>query len=440
MTQRQIRLPDYYLDIGKGTNQIVMLEAATNIITILSRQDVLELPFTLPTGSYVVGENSHFGVARSPKSRSQYYFDYELGPLYRNFLSKDILFKLLPEKLTPRANARNEIAKDTGKQGDINDVKGWCKLLTKHPTICLKTPNLFIESKPISPLVAEGWMYRKETGWILNGCRSHTEAYANADDMILQYLNDIIDDLWHEFSDKTKFMLGWPLKLEHRNRVNSKENEYGEKGWLCGRANKEKNLKKGDIVLKNVPNMKALYTLASMFLDSTLNDDGNIILRTRKDNPYCADQQPGIDFLMTHVVANTAFHLKGGVARSNIYFWWMRNRIKRVMAMRVFNTKNPETWQVSAMGCKRRDGNFGLKGSTTITLMDGKTKKYLKDEYMPETKFTDDEDAMFIELRTQGRHAIQEILRIFKKKTKAWVEERNMVEERQNLPAQLELV
>jgi len=415
-----MRTPDYFLDIGKGTNQITLLTVATDTITILKRNEVLRLPETLPVGSFIVGENSHFGVPRSKKSRSQYYYARELGPWYRAFNANNILFKLAPEKLTPRANALTKVFKDKGPEGDANDVRGWAMLLKLHPEICLKNPNLEIdqEGKVVSPVRLEGWMYRQETGWILNGCRSHDEPYTNPDDMILAFLNDNIIEIWHELSDETKFMLDWPTTLEQRSKCKNKKNPCG---WI----------KKKKLDLTIVNNMKALYTLAAMFLDSEKDTNGNIVLRTRKDNPHCADQQPGIDFLMTHVVCNTAFHLKGGVARSNIYYWWMRNRIKRAMAVHFFQTDQPTKKQVSAMGCKKRGGNFASEGGKTITLMDGSTKRYKGREFMPETIFTDNEEKMFLVFRTQGRKAIQEILRLFKIKIKKWVDTR------QNLVAHL---
>ena len=90
----------FVLDCGK--NSSTLYNPVTNMVTVISHEEVLNLHDTLPEGSTLVCEYSHLGYSRREKSLSQPFTAEELLGLYKDLKDNGITLKLFPQKSTPR--------------------------------------------------------------------------------------------------------------------------------------------------------------------------------------------------------------------------------------------------------------------------------------------------------------------------------------------------
>ena len=77
------------------------------------------------------------------------------------------------------------------------------------------------------------------------------------------------------------------------------------------RLSKGEGFKKGSAATRT----SKLYTLAAMYM----NPDGTP--RLRPDT----GERPGVQWLKKHIIGNSPFHFKGGIARSNLHWHGFRN-------------------------------------------------------------------------------------------------------------------
>ena len=292
--------------IAKG--QLVVIDCGKNSATIywpnsdrceeVPAPEILNLPELLPEGSMLVGEAAHYAAERKKFSLAQPFSGGQLLDLYRRFKNKRITFKLFPQGSRPRASGFADLPKN-----DLNDPKSIYTLLKAFPEISLMNPPTTFEP---SGLVTEGWQWKSDTTGILNVARTYHDPndpthkgkkpYQDPNDDNYVWIQENIEKVATQLSADSQSVFGI-------SRYKS--------------GNKNKGYKKGDINLNKV-RMSQFYTVLSTMRDY----EGN--LRKREHT----GELPGWQFVKRRVFCFSPFHFKGGVARSNLVFWGLRNWVE----------------------------------------------------------------------------------------------------------------
>ena len=278
--------PLYIADFGKLSWHI--LNVATDIVTQFTPEEFATLSW-LPTGSLLVCESAHLGTPRTDYSLAQVYTEQELLSLYAALTAKGCELRLFPQGVTSKARA---IAGIDGKS-DEGDLRAIAYYVQNFPQASLRKPPT---SFTIERRVEAGWSFKKENDGILNVARRYN--YALTDDFVTSFVNDNIDELASRLSDNAKQFMH--LSDDYRSKKNNKK-------W-----NQSK------------PRMSRLYTLSALFL----HPKG--YARQRPDTRAL----PGINWLKRYVLHFSPFHLKGGIARSNLKWHGFRNEAMNAMGTR----------------------------------------------------------------------------------------------------------
>ena len=270
------KLPDFILDCG--FRQSTLLDTKTRNVTTISHSEVLQLPSTLPEGSFIVCEDAHLGCPRTEKSLAQVFSAEELLNLYKGFEDSNITLKLFPQKSTPRACNYSNLEKS-----DENDPLSILLLLEAFPEISLKNPP---KTFKMSDLRLESYTWVDKSNHYLNICRRYK--YMDMQDANYQFLIKNINVICESLSPESQSAFSF-------ERYKSKA-------------------KKGEI---NINKLK----LAQIFsiLIQLQDPDGN--LRYRENT----QELPGWKFVKRYVLKQTPFHFRGGVARSNLYYHGLKN-------------------------------------------------------------------------------------------------------------------
>jgi len=271
------------LDCGKNTATIYNSENDT--CKVISHLDVLKLPEELDSGTTVIGEYAHLGCPRQKYSLSQPFTENLLIDLYDRFKSKNINFKLFPQKSTPRARSFSGLTKS-----DFNDPKAIYLLLQNFPNIALMNPPTSFE---VEDIVQEGWDWKETTNKILNVARRYS--YESDEDKNSVFIKENIQNIYDNLSPIARDVFGFQLY--------KKTSKHG---------------KEGDIILNKI-NMCQIYSILAILRDF----DGQ--LRLYKDT----NNFPSNYFIKRYVLCMTPFHWRGGVARSNLYYHGTMNWIIR---------------------------------------------------------------------------------------------------------------
>ena len=312
----------YVLDCGRNTATIYNSE--TDECEVITHQELLNLPETLPAGSTVVCEKAHLAIPRTRKSRAQPFEDVVLLNLYKRFELNKISLKLFPEKSTPRACAYSGLEKN-----DINDPKSIYILLSNFPEIQLMNPPSSFE---VSPLRQEMWDFKDETNTILNVARVGEDKE-----------NYLLDECGKWMIDNLEF-IAENLSKEARECFHLSSNDRNKKkhGFNL------KSIKKGQI-----------YSVLCTLID----DEGN--KRIRESTGDLA----GWNFVKQAVFGMTPHHWRGGVARSNLYYHGMMCYIRN-------KGKEYELYQ--------EDGDFDFKRKVKIHKDKDKTRTIRRGDFTPE--------------------------------------------------------
>lgn len=341
---------DYVIDFGKG--QATMYDSKTNITQTLSYQDILELPEELPTGSLVVCEYAHLGCPRHEKSLAQIFTEEELQGLYAGFRDNNITLKLFPQKSMPRASNYAELDKS-----DDDDPKAIHIWLRDHPEMIDSLMNPPKQFEPNAKRL-ESYEWVEDSNFELNRARAVEPKYEHPEDQNYQFLVDNAQEMYDKLSEDQRSAFNFTLY-----KVSSKKRGY----------------KKGDI---NIGKLKgsAIFAILVQLQDY----DGN--LRLRK----VTGELPGWDFVRRYGLKMSPFHLMGGVARSNLYYHGMRNWGNAQMAKEL-------GVEVKYIKSKRRGGYKGEKG-----------------EPKPSTRYTSEEDAVYLKYRQIYCKAVKKLFTICK--------------------------
>lgn len=354
--------------VDAGCNSATVYLVSSDKTVTLKPEELLDFLKQLPKGSFVVSEDSHLGTERTEFSLSQPFTRDELLGLYDDLKSNGVTLRLFPQKQTPRACAYAGYPKS-----DDTDPKSIYIFLNDHPKVvaCLKKP---VSSFDLDPVREESYQYKKYTDSYINRARREKPKYNS--DYCSKFLRLHIDTIAKSLSPEAREVFG--LTDESRYRVSRK-----------GR------FKKGEWNFSSIK-LQALYAIAC-----TIIDPYEDCLRVR---PYT--QQPaGWKYIKRYILRMTPFHLKGGVARSNLYFHGMKNWIK---------AKAKDVHGLN-LNKKSRGGFFNDDG----------TKKR-------NSQFTAQEDDVFVEYRKQYCDAIREFWQLTKRMAiSKYVDGVDLIEDRQ---------
>jgi hypothetical protein len=261
----------------------------------LSHDEVLNLPCHLEKGTTIISEYAHLGVPRTLKSLSQPFTKNQLKSFYDNCEAREISLKLFPQKSTPRAIEYSRFEKS-----DETDPEAIYNLVQDFPQISLMNPPKDFEA---SESRHEGFKWKKEINLILNHSRSQDyegEAY--------RWIIDNIQKIDNLLSDTSRSA----FKIE-RYKV----------------GNKNKGFQKGDININKLAKAQMCSVLATLMggIDrDLLTEEAFINFKPRLR--VSTGSFAGWNFVKRYVLCMTPFHLRGGVARSNIYYHGLKNWVR----------------------------------------------------------------------------------------------------------------
>lgn len=350
-----------------GFNQIIIRDSVTDQTYRLStkngsnvKDDLVQLrnlPFDIKDNVLMICEYAHLGCPRRRLSRAQWYTEEELLKFYKLCESKNITLRLFPQQSMTRV--RNHFNLD---KTDENDVLGIHKFISKFPHIVqnlMKPPTTF----EVVPDRQEGFSFKDEVNYQLNVTRGiGNKGYIQDDDPVWCFIRDNLKDIANQLPEKYRSAFG----LEDVNRY---KRDF-------------KNYKAGDFKIGAIK-LSQIYTIASLLL----KEDGT--LRKRANT----NKLPGWYFTKNYVLNMTPFHLKGGVARSNLYYHGMRNWLINYIAEKD--------------SCKARG-----EGSVAKKKRGGKRNS--EGKIVPHSDFTSRQDELFVEGRKIYCGSIKKLYMIMK--------------------------
>jgi hypothetical protein len=330
------------LDCGKNTS--TMYDSNTDTCLTVPHSVLLELPERLDSGSLVVCEYAHLGTPRTKSSRSQPFTADQLLELYSRFEEHDIELRLFPQQSTPRACTYSGLAKS-----DENDPKSIYIFLRDHEHLIstlMKPPKSFGNS----PFKDEANEYKKLTNALINCARRDDNPYT--EDGCSKFIIENFDLFYNNLSEKAKDIFQF-----QKYKTNGKS-------W-----------RKGDPQLSKLK-MPQVYAVVCTLKD----DEGNTRIR-----PHTGEIA-GWHYTKRHIFCMTPNHLKGGVARSNLYYHGI---------MPYVNRKGKE----NGFDFQRKVQRAGYEKPVVIRRGD----------------MTPEEDAFFVARRKEYCDAIRELWQLTKK-------------------------
>ena len=289
----------YVLDCGKNSSTLYNSELDTNqsnqspskeILTYLSHRQVLDLHKHLPRGSQLRCEYAHLGCPRKKRSKAQPFTEGELLNFYNNLRNTGIDLRLTPQQSTPRAINRSKLPKS-----DENDPKSIFLLLEEYPEISLMNPPMSFE---LSDKRQESYDWVEESNIILNNQRG--EDYKEDNPLYLF----VISNIEKMFNDHPILEECFSDEDKSRFKRNSKK--------------RPDNQQSGNINPKGLK-LNQIYAVLCQLMD----EEGELRFREK------TDELAGWGFIKRYSLKMTPFHLKGGVARSNLYWHGMRHYISK---------------------------------------------------------------------------------------------------------------
>jgi hypothetical protein len=252
-------------------------------------------------GYSMVGEDAHFGVARSEKSLSQPFSDSQLTKFYKDCRENEVILRLFPQKSTPRAASYAGLEKS-----DETDPISIHKMVRDFPNVSLRKPP---ESFKTSDLRQEGYEHKKRLNSVLNFARRFDYCDVNG-----QWIKDNIKEISSSLSDTAQDAF-----------------QINEESIIYKKGNKKKGVKKGDINYNSI-NLTQLCTILASLRGYIRTDaagqpcisDELIKREYAKDNDLIKWK-----FAKKHVFCFSPMHQRGGVARSNLIHHGARNYIIR---------------------------------------------------------------------------------------------------------------
>ncbi len=351
----------YVLDCGNRSATLYNSELDSNLsheppsedsLSYLSHEDLLDIHKHIPRGSELRCEYAHLGCPRRKRSKSQPFTDVQLFEFYSSLEEAGINLLLTPQQSTPRACNRSRLPKS-----DENDPKSIYLLLEEYPEMSLmKPPKSFTAGRKRT----ESYDWVEESNLILNNSRG--DDY-NEDNPLYKFVMDNIKDIFDSSPLLEKVFSVDGCARFKRNNKNRPADE--QKGYISS-----KKLK-----------LNQIYAV----LCQLMNEEGEIRLREK------TGELAGWSFIKKYALKQTPFHLKGGVARSNLYWYGMRNFISKS------SSEELGTMNRKAFLALRRGGYFDKDAS----------------KYVP--PMTKEEEGIYLKYRQEYSKAIKVLFSSFKK-------------------------
>jgi len=231
------QLADFCVDWGKNIGTLT--EWTSKSSKTLSLTDFLNLPKILPSGSIIVGENTHFGCPKQKLSHSQPFTAEVLNVFHKEFKKHNITFLLFPEKLTPTARQYSKIE----VKSDRNDTLAILNYINSGR--CVTSFRKPVEDFGAEKFqVTEGNHYTAELNMYLNYARRFN--YMADDDHISTWIKEIIHEAVNYLTPEAQKIFG----LDENSRYK--------------KDNIKKGIKKGDINFNKLK-MCQIYPVAAVF-------------------------------------------------------------------------------------------------------------------------------------------------------------------------------
>lgn len=278
--------------IDCGRNSGVIYDVEEDRHETLTHAQILDLPNTLPAGSFVAGEAAHFAVPRTKKSLAQVFTEDQLLQFYFDFEANDIRFRMSAHDNAPQARTYSQLrevippnSEMDSKKLDEYDTTALAYYLNSHDRVrnALQNPPKSFEK---TPRRKDGEAFRQKLNENLNIARS--EHYDATELPTMKIIIDNIMDLYHHLSPRSREIIGFKLS------------------------------KKGNSITKTSIKPATVYSIAGTVFDV----DG--VPMARYENKI-----PGWSFVRRYVLAFSPNHRRGGVAASNIKYHGFRNFVKR---------------------------------------------------------------------------------------------------------------
>jgi hypothetical protein len=287
-------------------NKLIVLDCGKNESTMydgkncrsLSHAEVLNLPYTLKSGTTVVCEAAHLATPRTPKSLAQPFPASKLQKLYQDFRENNIELRFFPQKSTFRAQKYSSLEKS-----DETDPIAIYNLLQDFLQISLMKPR---KNFKVDSVRQEGWDMKSYMNILLNFARRYS--YKHEDDKNSQWIRDNVEKICSQLSDQSKSCFG--LGDDFRYKTTSEK----------------KGFKAGDINFNKV-NLNQIYAVLAT-LQGQIIENGEMVCIV--DQPIVRNSTQklvGWDFARRHLLCMSPHHMRGGVARSNLYYHGARNWI-----------------------------------------------------------------------------------------------------------------
>jgi hypothetical protein len=287
------------IDFGK--NQAYYYDPAVDAkqSVKIALKDLLHLPKKY-TNTLFVAESAHLDRPRTMKSFAQQYTIEELNAFKKACSDNNNVLKLFPEMLTHQVISNSGLEKS-----DENDPISLHQYLTKYPNIVatLKNPSVTYEADDV---LKEGWAIKDNMNTLLNYARRNDYGKDDPNDFIRNWLEKHVDEICAGLSDEAKLVFGL-------------DNVYKK-------DNAKKKVKKGAVNL-NAANMTAIYSIAAALFEFSVTPELTVQYKPRLRER--TQELPGWKFISKCVFGFSPYHLRGGLARSNLKFHNFKTYLSR---------------------------------------------------------------------------------------------------------------
>ena len=362
----------HVLDCGKKSSTLYDVKGGG--VHTIGHADVLNLPNVLPRGSELVCENAHLGVEQTAASVAQPFTRGQLVELYESLERNDQKLWLFPQQSTPRACAYSGLPKQ-----DDNDPISIYTLLCSYPEISMRKPNKSFDN---DPMLLEAWEFKHWTNVFCNQARARYEV-PYTEDACSTWLIENLDSLYSRLSDEARDFFKFTKEASESHKKKTGEVSV-ENRWSGVKKEDPRYMKwKWDGDMRT----SAIYSIACTLInpiDFLHGDAGQPRVR-----PY-TQQLAGWKYVKRYVFCFTPFHHRGGTARSNLTHhtlrWYIIDKIKNKHGIKDFSAK------------KCRGGYYD---DDTKLIKEG-------------SKFTEEEERLFLKYRKIGHKCIKELWTLIK--------------------------
>lgn len=297
----------FVLDCGKNESTIYDGENCKR----LSHSEVLNLPNILQKGVTLVSEAAHLSVPRTMKSLAQPFTGSELQTLYQRCREKGIELKFFPQKSTPRAQKYSNLEKS-----DETDPVAIYNLLQDFEQISLMKPR---KSFDVDPVRQEGWDMKSYMNSLLNFARRYE--YKHELDQNSQWIRDNTEEICARLSNEAKSCFG----LGDDSRYKRKSSKLG--------------VEAGDMNFNNV-SLSQIYAVLSTLQGKIVENGEMVSIIDEVIKRNSTKNLAGWAFAKKHLLCMSPNHMRGGVARSNLYYHGAKNWIIAKAKKDGINLKN----------------------------------------------------------------------------------------------------